>query len=149
MDVSGQTGLELFLATHGQRSTPAKRQYLGLRVVLRPLLRSHQRRRDCANITLITDIARRNGIRFDAVLGADIAQDYKPKARVFQASAEAFDLKPSECMMVSAAAHDFDIVGAAKAGLRIAAVARPDEFGRGSSLSTPKDPISSPRILTI
>lgn len=94
-----------------------------------------------ANIALVADIARRNGIRFDAILGADIAQDYKPKARVFQASAEAFNLKPRECMMVSASAHDFDIVGAANAGLRIAAVARPDEFGPGSSSSTPKDPV--------
>ena len=58
------------------------------------------------NITLMADIARRNGMRFDAILGADIARDYKPQARVYQASAEAFDLKPSECMMVSAAAHD-------------------------------------------
>jgi 2-haloacid dehalogenase len=41
-------------------------------------------------------------------------------------------------MMVSAAADDFDIAGAAKAGLRIAAVARPDEFGQGGSVSTPK-----------
>jgi 2-haloacid dehalogenase len=94
-----------------------------------------------ANIAIATDDARRNGIRFDAILGADIAQDYKPKARVFQASAEAFGLKPGECMMVSAAAHDFDLTGAAKAGLRVAAVARPDEFGPGSSLSTPKDPV--------
>ncbi len=94
-----------------------------------------------ANITLMTDIARRNGIRFDAILGADIAQDYKPKARVYQASAEAFDLKPSECMMVSAAAHNGDMAGAAKAGLRVAAVARPDEFGPGKSSSTPKVPV--------
>jgi hypothetical protein len=47
-----------------------------------------------------------------------IAQDYKPRPRVYQASAEAFDLKPSECMMVSAAAHDDDTAGAAKTGLR-------------------------------
>jgi 2-haloacid dehalogenase len=65
------------------------------------------------NIALVADIARRNAIRFDAILGADIAQGYKPKARVYQASAEAFDLKPSECMMVSAAAHDGDTAGAA------------------------------------
>jgi hypothetical protein len=50
----------------------------------------------------MTDIARRNGMRFDAILGADIAQDYKPRPRVYQASAEAFDLKPNESMMVSA-----------------------------------------------
>lgn len=93
------------------------------------------------NITLMTDIARRNGICFDAILGADIAQDYKPKARVYQASAEAFDLKPSECMMVSAAEHDEDTAGATKAGLRAAAVSRPDEFGPGKSSPTPKVPV--------
>ena len=90
------------------------------------------------NISLMVDIARRNSMRFDAILGADIAQDYKPKARVYQAGAEALGLKPSECMMVSAAAHDGDTVGAAKAGLRTATVSRPDEFGPGSSSPTPK-----------
>jgi 2-haloacid dehalogenase len=90
------------------------------------------------NIALIADIARRNDIRFDAILGADIAQGYKPSPRVYQASAEAFDLKPSECMLVSAAAHDDDTAGAMKAGLRAATVARPDEFGPGSRPSTPK-----------
>jgi len=80
-------------------------------------------------------------MRFDAILGADVAQDYKPRPRVYQASAEAFDLKPSECMMVSAAAHDGDTEGAAKAGLRTATVARPDEFGPGSASSTPKVPV--------
>jgi 2-haloacid dehalogenase len=92
------------------------------------------------NITLMADIARRNGMRFDAILGADIAQDYKPQARVYQASAEAFDLKPSECMMVSAAAHDGDTEGATKAGLRTATISRPDEFGPGKSSPTPKVP---------
>jgi 2-haloacid dehalogenase len=92
------------------------------------------------NISLMVDIARRNGMRFDAILGADIAQDYKPKPRVYQAAAEALGLKPSECMMVSAAAHDFDTAGAANAGLRTATVSRPDEFGPGSSSPTPKVP---------
>jgi 2-haloacid dehalogenase len=90
------------------------------------------------NITLMADIARRNGIRFDAILGADIARDYKPQPRVYQASAEAFDLKPRECMMVSAAAHDGDTEGAAKAGLRTATISRPNEWGPGKSSPTPK-----------
>ena len=93
------------------------------------------------NIALMVDIARRNGIRFDAILGADIAQDYKPKSRVYQAGAEALGLKPNECMMVSAAAHDGDTAGAANAGLRTATVSRPDEFGPGKSSSTPKVPV--------
>ena len=93
------------------------------------------------NIALMVDIARRNGIRFDAILGADIAQDYKPKSRVYQAGAEALGLKPSECMMVSAAAHDGDTAGAANAGLRTATVSRPDEFGPGKSSPIPKVPV--------
>jgi 2-haloacid dehalogenase len=93
------------------------------------------------NISLMSDVARRNGIRFDAILGADIARDYKPVARVYQASAEAFDLRPSECMMVSAAAHNDDTAGAAKAGLRTATVSRPDEFGPGKSAATPSVPV--------
>lgn len=93
------------------------------------------------NTMLMVDIARRNGLRFDAILGADVAQDYKPRPRVYQASSEAFDLKPSECMMVSAAAHDSDTAGATKAGLRTATVARPDEFGPGSGPSSPKVPV--------
>jgi 2-haloacid dehalogenase len=92
------------------------------------------------NIVLMTDIARRNGMRFDMILGADIARDYKPQAKVYLASAEAFELKPSECMMVSAAAHDFDTEGAAKAGLRTATISRPDEWGPGKSSPTPKVP---------
>jgi 2-haloacid dehalogenase len=94
-----------------------------------------------ANIALMADIARRNGLRFDAILGGDIAQDYKPRPRVYQASAEAFDLKPSECMMVSAASHNDDTAGAISAGLRTAAIARPDEFGPGSRPSTPNVPV--------
>ena len=88
----------------------------------------------------MADIARRTGMRIDASRGADIAQDYKPRPRVYQASAEAFDLKPSECMMVSAASHNDDTAGATRAGLRTAAIARPDEFGPGSRPSTPNVP---------
>jgi 2-haloacid dehalogenase len=93
------------------------------------------------NISLIADLARRNHLRFDAILGAEIAGDYKPKPRVYLASAEAFDLSPAECMMVSAAAHPTDIEGAHAAGLRTASVARPDEFGQGKAESIPKVPV--------
>jgi 2-haloacid dehalogenase len=93
------------------------------------------------NILLMADLARRNHWRWDAILGAELAGDYKPKPRVYLAAAEAFGLSPSECMMVSAAAHTSDILGAAGAGLRTASVARPDEFGPGKAESTPKVPV--------
>jgi 2-haloacid dehalogenase len=94
-----------------------------------------------ANILLMVDLARCNQLRFDAVLGAEIAGDYKPKPRVYPAAAEAFDLPPGECMMVSTAAHAGDIIGAKSAGLRVASIARPDEFGPGTAASVPKESV--------
>jgi 2-haloacid dehalogenase len=83
------------------------------------------------NISLMADIAARNGWRWDAILGADIAHDYKPKADVYLAAVQAFDLDPADCMMV--AAHDIDLThgGASAAGLRTAYIARPGEYGPG------------------
>jgi 2-haloacid dehalogenase len=93
------------------------------------------------NIALMVDLARRNNLRFDAILGAEIAGDYKPKPRVYLSAVEAFVLQPNECMMVSAAAHSGDIVGAAAAGLRVGSVARPNEYGPGTAASVPKEPV--------
>jgi 2-haloacid dehalogenase len=87
------------------------------------------------NISLMVDLARRNDFPWDAILGAEIAGDYKPKPRVYLAAAEAFDLAPGECMMV--AAHSSDLAAAAAAGLRTAHVARPDEKGRGRGEKRP------------
>jgi 2-haloacid dehalogenase len=94
-----------------------------------------------ANISLMADLARRNQLRFDAILGSEIAGDYKPKPRVYLAAAEAFDLPPGECMMVSAAAHTGDIIGAKNSGLRVASIARPDEFGPGTGAAVPKESV--------
>ncbi|HEY0800987.1 MAG TPA: haloacid dehalogenase type II [Steroidobacteraceae bacterium] len=77
------------------------------------------------NIALMCDIARRNDFRWDAILGADHARDFKPKAAVYLAAADAFGLKPGECMMC--AAHGSDLKAAADNGLRTAFIARPQE----------------------
>jgi 2-haloacid dehalogenase len=87
------------------------------------------------NISLMVDLARRNGLPWDAILGAEIAGDYKPKPRVYLAAARAFDLEPGACMMV--AAHSDDLAAAAAAGLRSAHVARPDEKGKGRGEAMP------------
>ena len=87
------------------------------------------------NISLMVDLARRNDFPWDAILGAEIAGDYKPKARVYLASAHAFDLAPRECMMV--AAHSSDLEAAAQCGLRTAHIARPDEHGPGTGEAAP------------
>ncbi|MCU0869103.1 MAG: haloacid dehalogenase type II [Burkholderiales bacterium] len=82
------------------------------------------------NISLMVDLARRNDIRWDAILGAEIAGDYKPKPKVYLAAAEALGLRPAETMMV--AAHVNDLQAAAAVGLRTGFVSQPDEFGRNT-----------------
>jgi 2-haloacid dehalogenase len=91
------------------------------------------------NISLMVDLARRNGIHWDAILGSEIAGDYKPKPRVYLASCAAFDLAPGECMMV--AAHSKDLQHAAACGLQTAHVARPNEHGPGKGEPVPKVPV--------
>jgi 2-haloacid dehalogenase len=87
------------------------------------------------NISLMVDLARRNDFPWDAILGAEVAGDYKPKPRVYLAAAEAFDLAAADCMMV--AAHSSDLAAAAACGLRTAHVARPNEKGPGRGESVP------------
>jgi 2-haloacid dehalogenase len=90
------------------------------------------------NIALQVDLARRNGFLWDAILGAEMAGDYKPKPRVYRASAEALGLPPEACMMV--AAHSDDLAAAAACGLRTAHIARPEEGSIGESApSVPVD----------
>jgi 2-haloacid dehalogenase len=91
------------------------------------------------NISLMADLARRNGLPWDAILGAEIADDYKPKPRVYLAACAAFDLDPSQCMMV--AAHSNDLSAAAACGLRTAHIARPNEHGPGKGESAPTVPV--------
>jgi 2-haloacid dehalogenase len=91
------------------------------------------------NVSLMVDLARRNNLPWDAILGAEIAGDYKPKPRVYLASAEAFSLPPEACMMV--AAHSGDLAAAAKTGLRTAHIARPNEKGQGHGEAAPTVPV--------
>jgi 2-haloacid dehalogenase len=91
------------------------------------------------NISLMVDLARRNDLPWDAILGAEIAGDYKPKPKVYLASAAAFDLAPEACMMV--AAHSNDLAAAAALGLRTAHVARPNEHGPGRGEAAPTVPV--------
>lgn len=91
------------------------------------------------NISLMVDLARRNDLPWDAILGSEIAGDYKPKPRVYLAAAAAFDLAPQECMMV--AAHTADLMAASAVGLRTAHVARPNEKGPGRGEAKPSAPV--------
>jgi len=91
------------------------------------------------NISLMVDLARRNGWHWDAILGAEHARDYKPKLEVYRAAADALDCAPHEVLMV--AAHSSDLEAAARAGLRTAFIARPDEHGPGRGEAAPTVPV--------
>src|SRR6188508_3425619 len=92
------------------------------------------------NISLMVDLARRNNFPWDAILGSEIAGDFKPKPRVYLAACEAFDLAPSDCMMI--AAHSSDLAHAAENGLRTGHIARPNEHGPGTGEAAPKAPVN-------
>jgi 2-haloacid dehalogenase len=87
------------------------------------------------NISLMVDLARRNDFPWDAILGAEVAGDYKPKPRVYIAACAGFDLDPVQCMMV--AAHSSDLAAATGCGLRTAHIARVNEYGPDTGEATP------------
>jgi 2-haloacid dehalogenase len=91
------------------------------------------------NISLMVDLARRNDLPWDTILGSEIAGDFKPKPRVYLASADAFDLAPEACMMV--AAHSRDLAAAAALGLHTAHIARVDEYGPNTGEPGPTVPV--------
>jgi 2-haloacid dehalogenase len=87
----------------------------------------------CSNghIALLVNMARRAGLPWDAILGAELARAYKPQAAVYLRSVEALGLSPADVMIV--AAHNADLIAAAACGLRTAFVPRPAEHGPGQT----------------
>jgi 2-haloacid dehalogenase len=91
------------------------------------------------NISLMVDLARRNKLPWDAILGAEVAGDYKPKPQVYLATCAALDLEPAQCMMV--AAHSSDLAAAAACGLRTGHIARSGEHGPNTGEMAPSVPV--------
>jgi 2-haloacid dehalogenase len=79
------------------------------------------------NVRLMVDMARRAGLPWDAILGAEVARAYKPQPEAYDSAASMLGLAPAECLMV--AAHPSDLAAAAARGFGAAYVARPLEYG--------------------
>jgi 2-haloacid dehalogenase len=79
------------------------------------------------NISLLLDIAKRAGLLWDAILGAEVVQAYKPMPEAYLRTAEVLALRPEQVCLV--AAHNSDLAAARNCGLRTAFVARPTEHG--------------------
>ncbi len=83
------------------------------------------------NIRLMLDMAKRAGLPWDAILGAEIAQAYKPAPQAYLRTAEILDLRPEQICMV--AAHNSDLAAARLCGMRTAFIPRPAEHGPGQT----------------
>ncbi len=83
----------------------------------------------CSNgsVALMTRLAKFGALPWDAILGADVAKNYKPRPEVYEESCRALRLEPAEVMMV--AAHPDDLDAAQACGLMTAFISRPLEFG--------------------
>jgi len=79
------------------------------------------------NVSLMVHMARRAGLPWDAILGAEPGRAYKPLPEAYLRTAEFLSLAPSQCMLV--AAHARDLEAAARVGFRTGYVHRPHEFG--------------------
>jgi len=79
------------------------------------------------NIRLMLDMAKRAGLPWDAILGAELAQAYKPSPEAYLRTAEALMLEPEQVCLV--AAHNNDLAAARGCGLRTAFIHRPTEHG--------------------
>ena len=77
------------------------------------------------NVALIMNMARRAGLPWDAILGAEVARAYKPMPDAYLSAADMLGLEPNEVALV--AAHNDDLKAAAAAGLRTIFVARRTE----------------------
>ena len=83
------------------------------------------------NIALMVDVAKRAGLPWDAILGAEVVRAYKPSPESYLRTAEVLALRPEEMCLV--AAHNDDLAAARACGYRTAFVPRPAEHGPGQT----------------
>jgi 2-haloacid dehalogenase len=83
------------------------------------------------NIALMVNLAKRAGLPWDCILGAETARAYKPMPEAYLTSCRQLGLAPGAVMMV--AAHNHDLKAAKAQGLNTAFVARPTEHGPGQT----------------
>lgn len=79
------------------------------------------------NIALMLEMARRAGLPWDALLGAEVTRAYKPDPRAYLGTVEVLGLEPGQLCLV--AAHHSDLAAARACGLLTAYISRPDEYG--------------------
>lgn len=79
------------------------------------------------NIALMMEMARRAGLPWDAILGAEVTKAYKPDPQAYLATAALLGIAPEQLCLV--AAHHTDLAAARGCGLATAYIDRPMEYG--------------------
>jgi 2-haloacid dehalogenase len=79
------------------------------------------------NVSLMVNMARRAGLPWDTILGAEVSRIYKPQPEAYLSAADMLGLRPDQVLMV--AAHNGDLIASSKCGFRTAFVLRPTEHG--------------------
>ena len=83
------------------------------------------------NVALMVNLAKHADLPWDVILGAEVANAYKPDPEAYRRAVSLLDLDPGECLMV--AAHNSDLVAAAATGMKTAFVPRVNEYGPGQT----------------
>lgn len=92
------------------------------------------------NIAMMTNMAKHSGIPWDCILGAEVAQHYKPDPESYLTTVALLGLEAEQVVM--AAAHARDLIAAGKLGLRTAYIPRPMEHGPNPS----PEPVPAPEF---
>ncbi|HKF73570.1 MAG TPA: haloacid dehalogenase type II [Stellaceae bacterium] len=79
------------------------------------------------NVALLLNMAKRADLPWDMIFSAELAQAYKPAPACYRSVPNFLRIEPREVMLV--AAHNGDLVAAAREGLRTGFVTRPAEYG--------------------
>jgi 2-haloacid dehalogenase len=83
------------------------------------------------NVALMVNMAKRSGLPWDAILGAEVTRHYKPRPACYLGTAALLGLQPEQCAMV--AAHNGDLAAAGGLGFQTVFVPRPHEHGPGQT----------------
>jgi 2-haloacid dehalogenase len=79
------------------------------------------------NVALLLDMAKHAGLPWDMIFSAELARHYKPAPEAYRSVPNFLRIEPAKVMLV--AAHNNDLVAAARQRLKTGFVARPTEYG--------------------
>jgi len=79
------------------------------------------------NVALLLNMAKHAGLPWDMIFSAELARHYKPAPETYLSVPNFLRVEPAQVMLV--AAHNSDLVAAARQGLKTGFVARPTEYG--------------------